>query len=160
MKYTQKLVNWLVAGSVALAMVATVKAETTESVAKIVRIKGSARYSTGKNVWLPLEVGTILKAGAIIQTASGSTVDLVVAEKGATGGTAATGGQPITLKDYASYQPKSQYDVIRVWEDTVLAVDKLDVTQTGTDKVTDTQLDLRAGRIFLRGQEGIGGVHV
>ena len=151
MKYSQKLVNWLVACSVALVMVATVKAETTESVVKIVRIKGSARYSTGKNVWQALEVGTILKAGSIIQTASSSTVDLVIAEKGAKAGSEApaAGGRPISLKDYANYQPKSQYDVIRVWEDTVLAVDKLDVTMTGTDKVTDTQLDLRAGRIFF-----------
>ena len=150
MKYTQKVVNWLVAGSVALAMVATVKAESKESTVKIVRIKGSARYSTGKNVWQALEVGTILKAGSIIQTASSSTVDLVIAEEGAKAGTSAGGGgRPISLKDFATYQPKSQYDVIRIWEDTVLAVDKLDMTQAGNDKVTDTQLDLRAGRIFF-----------
>ena len=101
MKYTQKLVTWLVACVIALATVSMAKAETTESTVKIVRIKGSARYSTGKNVWQALEVGTVLKAGSIIQTASSSTVDLVIAEKGA------------------------------------------------KDKVTDTQLDLRAGRIFF-----------
>jgi hypothetical protein len=150
MKHTQMLVNWMVACCVALAMVAVANAETTESVVKVVRLKGSARYSTGKNVWQALEVGTILKAGSIIQTAASSTVDLVIAEKGASGAeTKVGGGTPMSLKDYESYQPKSQYDVIRIWEDSVLAVDKLTVVQTGTDKVTDTQLDLRAGRIFF-----------
>ena len=149
MKYTQKLVTWLVACAFALTMAATVKADTTDSVVKIVRIKGSARYSTGKNVWQSLEVGTVLGAGSIIQTASGSMVDLVIAEKGAKASGGPSGGRPISLKEYENYKPKSQYDVIRIWEDTVLAVDKLDVMQTGADKVTDTQLDLRAGRIFF-----------
>ena len=35
-----------------------------------------------------------------------------------------------------------------MWENTLLGIDKLTVTQTGADVVTETQLDLKAGHIF------------
>src|SRR5206468_9073375 len=44
--------------------------------------------------------------------------------------------------------PKAEQDVIRLMQDTVLALDKLAVVDTGADQVTDTQLDLRSGKIF------------
>jgi len=47
------------------------------------------------------------------------------------------------------YRPVAEQDVLRVWEDSVLAIDKLATTETGADKVTDTQLDLRGGRMFF-----------
>lgn len=146
MKNTRKLLNWLVACGVALAMVSTLNAQTMDSSAKVVRIKGSARYSTGNNVWQPLKVGQVLKQGTIVQTASGSMVDMVLGE-GATGSVAAGAAQP-SLASYTSYQPKVQRDVVRMVADTVLAIDKLTQTDTGADKVTDTELDLRAGKIL------------
>ena len=44
----------------------------------IVRIKGAARYSTGNKTWQPLKVGTILKSGALVQTAADSYADIVL----------------------------------------------------------------------------------
>jgi len=41
-----------------------------------------------------------------------------------------------------------RHDVIRVTSDTVLAIDKLSSVNTGADKVTETELDLRSGKIF------------
>src|SRR5262249_20234599 len=36
----------------------------------------------------------------------------------------------------------------RIFENTVLGIDKLTIDQTGADTVTETQLDLKAGSIF------------
>ena len=59
MKQIRNLVNGLVAGGLALAMVSTLAAQTPEQVnATVVRVKGSARYTTGNNVWQPLKVGS------------------------------------------------------------------------------------------------------
>jgi hypothetical protein len=41
-----------------------------------------------------------------------------------------------------------QQDVIRLTADSVLAIDKLSSMQTGADKVTETELDLRSGKVF------------
>ena len=57
MKLTARLMNWLVAGAVALAMVTSVSAK--ERSGKVVRVKGDARYSTGNSVWQPVRVGTV-----------------------------------------------------------------------------------------------------
>jgi hypothetical protein len=42
-----------------------------------------------------------------------------------------------------------QQNVIRMFGNTVLSVDKLTLSDTGVDTVSDTELDLRAGGIFL-----------
>ena len=46
------------------------------------------------------------------------------------------------------YQAKVEQDAVRINESTVLGLNKLTVTQTGADRVTETELDLKAGRIF------------
>jgi hypothetical protein len=148
MKQTQKLINCLVACAVALAMVSTVAAQTVkERTAKVVRVKGAARYSTGNNVWQPLEPGTRLKAGAIINTAGDSYVDIVLDESGSSAPFATETGQ-ISTGAVLSYRPTAERDVLRVFADSVLAIDKLTKMDTGADQVTETQLDLRSGKIF------------
>lgn len=139
MKQTTRLMNWLIAGSLALAMVTSVSAK--ERTGKVVRIKGEARYSAGNSVWRPLKVGTILKSGALVQTAANSRVDIVLGEADLMPARAVAGNTD-------AYQPKAEQDVIRVHEDSVLAFDKLSTTDTGADQVTETQLDLRSGKIF------------
>ena len=42
-----------------------------------------------------------------------------------------------------------EHDVIRVQSDSVLAIDKVSATDTGADRVTETELDLRTGSIFF-----------
>ena len=46
-----------------------------------------------------------------------------------------------------SYQPTAEQNALRIWENTLLGVDKLTSTRTGADVVTETQLDLKAGHI-------------
>jgi hypothetical protein len=141
MKETRSLLNSLVACGVALAMVATLSAQTVnQGTAKVVRLKGGARYKTASSDWQPLKVGDLVKPGTIIQTAAKSHVDFVLGD----------GSVPIAGPVAAglSYQPRAEQNMVRVWENTLLGIDKLTFTQTGADVVTETQLDLKAGHIF------------
>ena len=82
MKQTRTLAGWVVACGIAVAMITNVSAGDAKArTGKVVRVKGAARYSVGNNVWLPLKVGEALKAGAIIQTAKGSAVDISFEEQ-------------------------------------------------------------------------------
>jgi len=138
---------FLVAG-VAMAMVASAVAQQmSQSTAKIIRIKGAARYADANNVWKPLKVGDILKAGAIIQTAADSRVDMILGEKdpaanevewGATTSFVGAGGP----------DPVCQRDFVRLSANSVMAIEKLMVADTGTDKIREIALDLRAGKAF------------
>jgi hypothetical protein len=144
------MINWLVAGSLALVMVTSACAESAKGrAARVVRLKGSARYSTGNNVWQQVKTGTLLKAGFLIQTAADSYVDLMLGESamttpGATVGAGTGAGSGVGI----GYQPKAEQDMIRVHADTVLAIEKLSVMDTGADEITETELDLRSGKIF------------
>jgi hypothetical protein len=142
MKETRSLLNSLVACGVALAMVSTLAAQTVnEGTAKVVRLKGSARYAAGPNTGQLLKVGDIVHPGAVIQTAAKSSVDLILGD----------GSAPVTRPvpgDMLSYQPAAEQNMVRLWENTLMGVDKLTITETGSDTVTDTQLDLKAGHIF------------
>jgi len=140
MKQTKMLVNWLVACAVAFAMVTS--AQAAERIAKAVKIKGSARYSTGNSIWQPLSVGTLLKAGALVQTAKDSFVDIALTESDVV--------QPPTASGVGAggKRPTATQDLVRLSEDSVLAIDKLTFVNTGAEKVTETQLDLRSGRVL------------
>ena len=120
--------------------------------AKVVRIKGSARFTTGTGTWQPLKVGDVLSSGAVIQTAADSRVDVVLGDPKAAAGSGVKVGLP-----FGSATPGSgggggassvDQNFIRLMENTVMSIDKLSATDTGADIVTDTQLDLRAGRVF------------
>lgn len=154
MKQTQRLTTGLIASAVALAMICTVTAQTAvDGSVKVVKVKGPARYSTGNNVWQPLKAGAVLKAGTIVQTSTeaGSYADLVLGEGD---GSAIAGPSQVTYTpsipnsmNKSGYQAAAEENVVRIWENTALGIDKVAVVKTGADVVTDTQLDLKAGRI-------------
>jgi hypothetical protein len=142
----KNLPKWLSFAAIMLAFaVSTPAQQMTPNVAKVIRLKGNARYATANNVWQPLQVGDVLHSGAIIQTAADSRVDLVlgnpdaVAYKPKYGEPAPDGG----ISEKAVDQ-----DFVRVFENSVMAIDKLLVANTGVAPITETQLDVRAGHIF------------
>lgn len=155
MKYMQTLIT-MVISSVVLTLAGSAGAQTLKPcMVTVVRIQGHARYSLGDNVWHPLLVGKVLKSGAIIQTADNSFVDVVFSgnpilmpQAGPTATTIAYAADP-NVRGLVSAKPMVQQNVIRLWSNTVLAVDKLTQFDTGVDTVSDTELDLRAGRIFF-----------
>jgi hypothetical protein len=149
--------NGLIMGAVALAMASSLPAQTvTQGKAKVIRIKGYARFTAGNNVWQPLKVGEVLRPGTVIQTGidKGSFVDLVLGDGEATvasGSVPSTSATPVANNNNnnsKAYQPSAEQNVVRVWENSLLGIDKLTSMETGADVVTETQLNLQAGRIF------------
>jgi hypothetical protein len=141
MKKSRRILSSLIACGVALAMVSTLAAQSTDQVAaKVIRLKGAAQYKIGNGDWRPLKYGDVVRQGTVIQTAGNSRVDLLL------GAAAAPVERPVT-SDSLTYQPTAEQNVVRMWENTLMGVDKLTEMQTGADVVTETQLDLKAGHI-------------
>lgn len=153
MKHNRHLINSLVGCAIAMALVSTVAAQgAMDAAAKVVRVKGPARYTTGNNVWQPVRTGDVLRPGTVIQTSTeeGSYVDLVL------GDVNAAVPQPVTYRPSVpdslssssmSFRPSSEQNVVRIWGNSAMGIDKLTSMQTGADMVTETQLDLKQGRI-------------
>jgi hypothetical protein len=159
MRYMRNLLKGLFAGGLALAMVSTLAAQTVQyGLAKVVRVKGSARIVAENGVTQPLKAGTIVKPGMTIQTDqdSGSYVDLVLGEgdenvtlpvvfnpagPSASGPSAGPGGG-------SAVEPKAAQSAIRLWSDTAMGLDKFNQKQIGDgNMVTETELNLKRGRI-------------
>src|SRR3974390_1749132 len=137
MKQNKNLLNSLIGCAIALALVSTAAAQGAMDVAaKVVRVKGPARYTTGNNVWEPVKAGDVLRAGTVVQTSTeeGSYVDLVLGE----GNVAMP--QPVTYRpgipnsmapiSSTSFTPTSEQNVVRIWANSAMGVDKLTSMQT------------------------------
>jgi hypothetical protein len=150
MKQIQSVISGLVVCGVVLAMGSSVSAQTAQQrEARVLKITGAARATSGNQQWRTLRVGDKLPAGTTIQTAADSTVDLALdSGDGSSPGTRAI-SRP-TFGETSSHSSSAERDVVRVWENSVLAIDKLTVMDTGAGEVTETQLDLQRGRIFGR----------
>jgi hypothetical protein len=129
------------------------KTASTPGAATVVRISGAARYSLGDGNWHPLVVGKTLAAGSIIQAGSGAMVDIVLGKR-----QMMPQADPVpdriseaadpNVRGLVTYKPFAEQNTIRMTGDTVLAIDKLTVSDTGLDSVSDTELDLRQGGIY------------
>jgi hypothetical protein len=145
MRKIRPFIVGLVGCFLALATVNHVSAQTSDGLAKVVAINGDARYfNPGDSTPHTLKVGMIVKPGMTIQTATGPGfyVDLILNNAHAQEAPMAT------PSEISHYTPKAEQDGIRIKENTVLVIDKLSITQTGADTVTDTELDLKAGTIM------------
>jgi hypothetical protein len=141
MKRTQRLLNGLIACVATLAMVYTLAAQAADqNTAKVVRLKGGARYKMGNNEWRQLKLGDVVPAGTVIQTGDKSRVDLLLGEA------SAPVARPVT-SEMITYQPVAEQNIVRLWENTLMSVDKLTAMNTGADVVTETALELKAGHI-------------
>jgi hypothetical protein len=150
MKQIQSVVSGLVVCGVVLAMTSSLSAQTAaQREARVLKITGAARATSGNQQWRTLHAGDKLPAGTTIQTAAGSTVDLALdAGGGSSPGTRAI-ARP-TSGEVSSYSSSTERDVVRISENSVMAIDKLTAMDTGAGEVTETQLDLQRGKIFGR----------
>jgi FecR protein len=137
-----------------LALAVAASAQTLKpGVATIVRIQGEARYSPGDGTWHPLLVGKILGVGTIIQTGHDGTVDMVLGKTVEMPQAAQwpdrIGPAPdVNVRGLIDYKPSVEQNMVRMTGDTMLAIDELTISDTGLDTVSDTELDLKQGRIF------------
>ncbi len=155
MKKIQSYFQSIIVCSVALALVSMAQAQT-QGTAKVVRVKGSARYTTDNNSWQPLKAGTVVKPGTTIQTGveRGSYVDLVTSDSDAKlptpavfGGGGGGGGAGVSSGPGA-YKAASKQNLIRLWENTLMSVEKLNLTSTGAGVVSETEMNLKAGKVL------------
>jgi hypothetical protein len=154
MKYTQALVLAALCGlGLALPVKTFAQSPVHAGVATVVRISGEATYSLGDGKWHPLLAGKILAAGSIIKTEPDATVDLVLGKT-----IAMPQANPVpnsisasaddNVRGLVTYKPSAEQNTVRMMPNTVLAIDKLTVSDTGVDSVSDTELDLRQGAIY------------
>lgn len=153
MKHIQTFVSAAICGFVLTLASGACAQSSHPGVATVVRIAGEARYSLGDGVWHPLVAGKILAAGAVIQTGHDATVDIILGKK-----ILMPQATPLPdrvslatdekVRDYVSYKPFAEQNAVRMTGDTVLAIDKLTISDTGVDTVSDTELDLRQGGIY------------
>lgn len=121
MKQFQSAAKLLVCGLALLVLSFQAQAVTKQGKAVVRAVRGTAKYSNGGDVWVPLKANTTLGPGSIIQTGAESTVDIFLGQNG---------------------------PVVRVTPETTVGFDKLAFTDTGSDTVIDTQLNLKSGRIL------------
>jgi hypothetical protein len=161
MKKIDGLARNTLVGIIALGLaiaVAPARAESIPQVVQVVKVQGSAQYSTDGRTWQTLHEGDVLNPGAVIRTAERSVVDVMLGEVGSAGGSfsgpnllsepgggAGAGGGGGGGGGGSEVQ---KANIIRIFQSTVLGVDKLTLDRTGVDEVAETQLDLRAGQIM------------
>ena len=103
--------------------------------------------------WHPLVAGKILQAGSIISTKPDAVVDVVLGKQVAMPQTASVPDRVSPAADapvrgMISCQPAVEQNIVRLSGGTTLKIDTLTISDTGVDTVSDTELDLQAGRIF------------
>jgi hypothetical protein len=155
MKHIRLMIAAAVCG-VALMFIASANAQgVKQGVVTVVRMSGTANYTADGTTWKPLMLGAVLQPGSVIKTDPDSTVDIVLSQKvaaisqgGGVGinnaGAYAAGLPPTSTKFTAAVQQ----NVIRIMASTELAVDKLTYSETGAESTSDTELDLKSGKIF------------
>lgn len=113
---------WAYVFALVAAALITAEAAPIKNKAVVRRAVGKAEISNdGGKTWNAARVGTRLGENAVVRTAPGAQVDLFLGDNG---------------------------PVVRVTEDTRMGIDKLDLEDAGIEKVIETQLDLRNGRIL------------
>jgi FecR protein len=154
MKNIQTLFSAAVCG-LALAFTTGASAQDVkQGIATIVRVQGEASYTLGGNDgWHPLVAGKIVQAGATIKTGADSMVDVVLGKSIAMPQAHPTPNRigpaaDSPVRGMVGYTPSTEQNVVRLSGNTTLKVDKLTVSDTGVDCVSDTELDLQKGRIF------------
>lgn len=154
MKRMRSAIMGLAACGLVFGLASTLRAQSVvQGQATVVKMKGEARYTDGKSGWRPLKVGDVLAPGTLVQTeqAKSSYVDLVLGDSFSGAAPTPVVFNPSAAAAHASgisYSPVVEQNVVRLWENTIVGIDKLTAQQTGADTVTDTELDLKAGHIM------------
>lgn len=153
MKKIQAMLGAALCG-VLLSVGANASAQAAKSCyATVVRVEGQVSYSLGDNVWHPLVPGKYLPPGSSIRTGDNGVVDVILAHdvelpqaKRTPDRISAAVDGPV--RGLVSYKPSVEQNAVRLTPGTLLTIDKLTTTDTGADTVSDTELNLKKGKIF------------
>ena len=141
---------------IAIAGVATTASAqgTKQGYATAVRVEGVATYSLGQGLpEYPLVAGKYLPPGAIVFTKDNAVVDLILGKsvdlpQAKWSPDAISLAPDAAVRGYVTYKPTADQNAVRLTPNSTLAIDKLTIVDTGTDAVSDTELDLKKGKIF------------
>ena len=101
----------------------------------------------------PLVAGRFLPPGSIVYTHDNGVADLILG-KAVDLPQARWSPERISLshdshvRGFVTYRPSADQNAIRLTPNSTLAIDKLTIVDTGADTVSDTELDLKKGKIF------------
>jgi hypothetical protein len=101
-------------------------AEGAPIIAKVIAVKGPARFSLDSRSWQPLKPGDLLNPGSLIQTGGKASVDIQLGDAEIASGAA---------------------NEVRILENSVLSIIKLSAQGAGADRVEDIELSLRTGQV-------------
>jgi hypothetical protein len=127
---------------------------TKQGYVTAVRVQGDVTYSLGAGQpEHPLVAGKSLPPGSIIFTKENGVTDLILGKfvdlpqaKWAPERISLAHDAPV--RGYVTYKPSADQNAIRLTPNSTLSVDKLTIVDTGADTVSDTELDLKKGKIF------------
>jgi len=154
MKIFQKMLVPALCG-VILGMAITVSAgnDIQPGWGTVVRVEGQASYTLGDGNWHALVAGKYLPPGSQINTKQDGVVDVVLGKavemplgKGQPNRISLASDSPV--RGWISYKPSAEQNTIRLTPNTTLGLDKITISDTGVDAVSDTELDLKQGKIF------------
>ena len=155
MKHIQFLLA-IVVGTALLSIATSASAQgqnTRPGCATVVRVEGQVEYNLGDGNWHPLVAGKVLAPGSTIRTLFNGHADVVLGREiefpqakprperiGQASDAQVTG--------FVDYRPSAEQNAIRLTPDTTVSIDKLFITDTGADSVSDTELNLTQGKIY------------
>jgi hypothetical protein len=134
-----------------------VQASAATGSATVVRVDGMVSYSLGNDQWSPLVAGKILPVGATVRTDHNGTADIVLGKDINLPQSPAQGqwvpdkiapARDFSVRGMMGYTPAAEQNVIRINPNTTLTINKLDIVDTGADTVSNTELDLKKGKIY------------
>ena len=153
MKHFKKLLAALFCSTLAITVSAQ-NQPTKQGYATAVRVEGNVTYSLGAGQGEhPLVAGRFLPPGSIVYTHENGVADLILG-KAVDLPQAKWSPERISLshdshvRGFVTYRPSADQNAIRLTPNSTLAIDKLTIVDTGSDTVSDTELDLKAGKIF------------
>jgi hypothetical protein len=145
----------IIVGIAVAGVATTVSAQSSkQGYATAVRVQGNVTYSLGQGQpEYPLVAGKYLPPGAIIFTKENGEVDLILGKsldlpqaKWSPDRISEAADAPV--RGYVTYKPTADQNAVRLTPNSTMAIDKLTIVDTGTDAVSDTELDLKKGKIF------------
>lgn len=139
---------------VAIAGIAASASAEKQGYITALRVQGNVTYSLGPNQpQYPLVAGKFLDPGAIVYTKDNGVVDLVLGKavdlpQAPWSPNRISPAADSAVRGYVAYRPNADQNTIRLTPNSTLAIDKLSIVDTGSDTVSDTELDLQKGKIF------------
>lgn len=143
-----------IALGVLAASVSSVQAQQSRpGFATAIRTQGIVTYSLGDGKWYPLVPGKTLPPGSSIHTGENGTVDIILGKsvelpqaKWTPDRISQAPDSPV--RGMVTYKPSAEQNMIRLIPNSTLQIDRLNTTDTGADTVSDTELDLKEGKIY------------